>query len=117
MSSFNKVILLGNLTRDPESRTLSSGTKVCTLSLATNRKFRTADGEEKEEVTFCEVDAFGKRGEVLQQYLHKGSPIHIEGRLRLQMWETNDGQKRSKLTVVLENFQFLNDPKRSDRSA
>lgn len=106
MASFNKVILMGNLTRDPEMRVTPNGLSICKLGLAMNRVYSTKDGERKEETTFVDVDAFGKQAEVLSKYLRKGSPLMLEGRLRLDQWES-DGQKRSKLNVVLETFQFV----------
>ena len=108
MASFNKVILAGNLTRDPELRYTPKGTAVARLGLACNRKWKSESGEMKEEVTFVDVDAFGKTAETIGQYLKKGRPILIEGRLRYDTWEDKQsGQKKSKLSVVLENFQFL----------
>jgi single-strand DNA-binding protein len=108
MASFNKVILAGNLTRDPELRYTPKGTAVARLGIACNRKWKSETGEMKEEVTFVDVDAFGKTAETIGQYLKKGRPILIEGRLRYDTWEDKQsGQKKSKLGVVLENFQFL----------
>ncbi len=107
MASFNKVILMGNLTRDPETRVTASGLTICKLGLAVSRVYSTKDGERKEETTFVDIDAFGKQAEVITKYMRKGKPIHVEGRLRLDQWEGQDGQKRSKLSVVLENFQFV----------
>ncbi len=107
MASFNKVILVGNLTRDPELRVTPNNNSICKLGLAVSRTYATRDGERREETTFVDIDAFGKQAEVIAKYMRKGRPIMIEGRLRLDQWETNDGQKRSKLGVVLENFQFL----------
>ncbi len=107
MASFNKVILMGNLTRDPETRVTPSGLTICKMGLAVSRRYSTKDGESREETTFVDVDAFGRQAEVITKYLRKGSPIFMEGRLRFDQWETNDGQKRSKLGVVLENFQFV----------
>lgn len=107
MSSFNKVILLGNLTRDPEMRTTPSGLSIAKLGLAVNRSYSTRDGERKEEVTFIDVDAFGKQAEAISKYLKKGSPLMMEGRLKLDQWEGQSGEKRSKLSVVLESFQFI----------
>ena len=108
MASFNKVILAGNLTRDPELRYTPKGTAVARLGIACNRKWKSETGELKEEVTFVDVDAFGKTAETIGQYLKKGRPILIEGRLRYDTWEDKQTkQKRSKLGVVLENFQFL----------
>jgi single-strand DNA-binding protein len=108
MASFNKVILAGNLTRDPELRYTPKGTAIARLGLACNRKWKSETGEMKEEVTFVDVDAFGKTAETIGQYLKKGRPILIEGRLRYDTWEDKQTkQKKSKLGVVLENFQFL----------
>ncbi|MDB5292758.1 MAG: single-stranded DNA-binding protein [Phycisphaerales bacterium] len=108
MASFNKVLLMGNLTRDPQLKYLPSQTAVAEFGVACNRKFRTAQGEDREEVTFVDVAAFGKTGEVINQYFTKGKPIFIEGRLKYDQWEDKQGGgKRSKLTVVVENFQFV----------
>lgn len=107
MASFNKVILLGNLTRDPEVRTTTSGTSICKFGLATSRISRNSDGESREEVVFVDVDAFGKQAELIGRYFTKGRPIFIEGRLRLDQWESQTGEKRSKICVVLESFQFI----------
>jgi single-strand DNA-binding protein len=108
MASFNKVILAGNLTRDPELRYTPKGTAIARLGIACNRKWKSETGEMKEEVTFVDVDAFGKSAETIGQYLKKGRPILIEGRLRYDTWEDKQsGQKKSKLGVVLETFQFL----------
>jgi single-strand DNA-binding protein len=108
MSSFNKVLLMGNLTRDPQLKYLPSQTAVVEFGVACNRKFRTANGEDKEEVTFVDCTSFGKQAEVINQYFQKGKPIFIEGRLKFDSWEDKtDGKKRSKLTVVIENFQFV----------
>ncbi|MEM1221225.1 MAG: single-stranded DNA-binding protein [Verrucomicrobiota bacterium] len=106
MASFNKVILLGNLTRDPELRVTANGNSICKLGLAVSRAYSTKDGERREETTFVDIDAFGKQAEVISKYMRKGRPIMVEGRLKLDQWES-DGQKRSKLSVVLENFQFV----------
>src|SRR5580658_7977672 len=108
MASFNKVILAGNLTRDPELRYTPKGTAIARLGIACNRKWKSETGELKEEVTFVDVDAFGKQAETIGQYLKKGRPILIEGRLRYDTWEDKQsGQKKSKLGDVLESFQFL----------
>ncbi len=108
MASFNKVLLMGNLTRDPQLKYLPSQMAVAEFGVACNRKFRTAAGEDREEVTFVDVTAFGKTGEVINQYFTKGKPIFIEGRLKYDQWEDKQGGgKRSKLTVVVENFQFV----------
>lgn len=109
MQGFNKVILAGNLTRDPEMRYTPSGTAVARLGLAVNRKWKDAQTNEmKEEVTFVDVDAWGKQAEAISQYLKKGRPILLEGRLKLDQWEDkNTHQKQSKLRVVMESFTFL----------
>jgi single-strand DNA-binding protein len=109
MPGYNKVILIGNLTRDPELRYTPKGVAIAKLGLAVNRSWRdSATGELKEEVTFVDVDAFGKQAETLGQYMKKGSPLMVEGRLRLDSWEDKQtNQKRSKLGVILESFQFL----------
>lgn len=108
MASFNRVFLLGNLTRDPELRYTPKGTAVVKLGLAVNRTWRDETGATKEEVTFVDVDAFGRQAETLSQYMRKGRPLFVEGRLRLDTWEDKQtNQKRSKLGVVLESFQFL----------
>jgi single-strand DNA-binding protein len=108
MASFNKVILMGNLTRDPELRYTPKGTAVAKVGLAVNRVWKTETGEQKEEVTFVDIDVFGRTAENVGQYMRKGSPILIEGRLRLDTWEDKQTQqKRSKLGVVAETVQFL----------
>jgi len=108
MASYNKVILLGNLTRDPELRYTPKGTAVARLGLAVNRSYKSETGETKEEVTFLDVDAWGKQAELICQYLRKGNPLFVEGRLRLDQWDDKQsGQKRSALKVVMENFQFI----------
>jgi single-strand DNA-binding protein len=108
MANFNKVILAGNLTRDPELRYTPKGMAIVKISVAINRTWKNEAGETKEEVTFVDVDAFGRTAENIGQYFKKGRPILIEGRLRLEQWDDKQtGQKRSKLGVVLENFQFM----------
>jgi len=108
MASFNKVILVGNLTRDPEVRYTPKGMAIAKLGIAVNRTWKNEAGETKEEVTFVDVDAFGRQAEVIAQYFRKGKPILVEGRLRLDQWDDKQtGQKRSKLGVVLEGFSFL----------
>jgi single-strand DNA-binding protein len=115
MASFNKVILVGNLTRDPELRYTPKGMAIAKLGLAVNRVWKNEAGESKEEVTFVDIDAFGKQAETIGQYLKKGRPILIEGRLRLDQWDDKQtGQKRSRLGVVLEGFQFLDSGNRGE---
>lgn len=117
MASFNKVFLLGNLTRDPELRTTQNGMAICKFNLACNRSYKAQDGSSKEEVTFVEVDCFGRQAELISKSLTKGSPIFVEGRLKLDQWESNTGEKRSKLSVVLETFQFIGTKRSSDESS
>lgn len=109
MNGFNKVILAGNLTRDPELRYTPSGTAIAKFGLAVNRKWKDSQTNEmKEEVTFIDIDAFGRQAETIGQYLKKGRPILLEGRLKLDQWDDKQTQqKRSKLGVVLESFSFL----------
>jgi len=108
MASFNKVILAGNLTRDPELRYTPKGTAVAKIGLAVNRTWTTETGEKKEEVSFIDIEAWGRQGEVIAQYMKKGRPLLIEGRLKLDSWEDkNTKQKVSKLKVVLESFSFI----------
>jgi len=108
MASFNKVILAGNLTRDPELRYTPKGSAVTNFSLAVNRTWKTESGESKEEVSFIEVEAWGRQGEVIAQYMRKGRPLLVEGRLKQDSWEDKDTHKKqSKLKVVLEGFSFI----------
>jgi single-strand DNA-binding protein len=109
MNGFNKVILAGNLTRDPELRYAPSGTAIAKFGLAVNRKWKDSQTNEmKEEVTFVDIDAFGRQAETIGQYLKKGRPILIEGRLKLDQWDDKQTQqKRSRLGVILESFTFL----------
>lgn len=106
-ASLNKVLLVGNLTKDPELRFVPSGQAVANLRLATNRKYKAASGEWKEEVTYVSVEVWGKSAEACGEYLKKGSPLLVEGRLKLKEWTAQDGQKRSVLEVVAERTQFL----------
>jgi single-strand DNA-binding protein len=108
MANFNKVILAGNLTRDPELRYTPKGTAIASFGLAINRRWKSETGESKEEVTFVDVEAFARQAEVVAQYMKKGRPFLVEGRLRLDQWEDkNTHQKQSKLKVVLEGFSFI----------
>ena len=108
MVSFNKVILMGNLTRDPELRFTPKGTAVAKLGLAVNRVWKTETGETKEDVLFIDVEAFSCQAETIGQYLKKGSPILVEGRLRLDTWDDKQtNQKRTKILVAAENVRFL----------
>ncbi len=117
MASFNKVILAGNLTRDPELRYTPKGTAVAKIGLAVSRNWTNEAGEKKEEVSFIDIEAWGRQGEVLAQYMKKGRPLLVEGRLKLDTWEDkNTKQKVSKLKVVLESFSFI-DSKSGDGGA
>ena len=112
MADFNKVILVGNLTRDPEMRHTSSGAGVCTLGMAINRKF-TSQGETREETCFVDISVWGRQGESCTEYLRKGRSVLVEGRLKLDQWDDREtGKKRSRLSVVAERVQFLSSPQR-----
>lgn len=115
MPNLNRVMIMGNLTRDLELKSLQSGQSVAKGGLAVNRKWKDAGGTEKEEVTFIDFDVWGKTAEAMAKYLSKGKPVYIEGRLQLDQWE-KDGQKFSKLKVVVESFQFI-DGKKDDEPA
>src|SRR3954468_1774363 len=107
-ASFNKVMLMGNLTRDPQVKQLPSNTTVVEFGLAVSRKFKTASGEDREEVAFVDCSAFGRQAETISQFCTKGKPLFVEGRLKYDTWEDKGGAgKRSKLSVVVEHFQFL----------
>lgn len=110
MVSFNKVILLGNLTKDPEIRYNPNGTAVANFSVAVNRRYKQGD-EFKDEVGYFDVVVFGKQAENCSQYLNKGAGVLVDGRLQQRRWETDDGQKRSKIEIVAQNIQFM--PKKS----
>jgi single-strand DNA-binding protein len=108
MASFNKVILLGNLTRDPEIRYTPKGSAVCDLGVAVNRQYTLENGEKREEVTYVDVVLWARLAEIAAEYLKKGRPVFIEGRLQLDTWDDKQsGQKRSKLRVIGENMQML----------
>ena len=107
MANFNKVILLGNLTRDPELRYVPSGAPVCSFDLAVNRSYTTQAGERRDEVCYVTIVVWGKQAETCAEYLKKGRGALVEGRLTLRSWETPDGQKRSKHEVVGERVQFM----------
>ncbi len=119
MSSYNKVILMGNLTKTPELRVTASGLSVGKFTIAVNRSIKSEDGSMKEEATFIDVDCFGKTAENISKFFTKGKPIFLEGRLRLNEWEsknatTGQSEKRSKLTVVLERFEFIGSKSQSE---
>jgi len=106
-ASFNKVLLMGNLTRDPELRYIPSGTAVSTFDLAVNRVYKAQSGEKKQETSFIRTVVWGRRAEVCAEYLKKGSSVFVEGRLRSRSWEGKDGQKRNTIEVIANNVQFL----------
>jgi len=107
MASLNKVLLIGNLTRDPDVRMMSNGRPVCNFGLALNRSYKDAEGNRKEETTFVDVESFGPRAEAIGRFFTKGRAIFIEGRLKLDQWESKEGEKRSALRVVLDSFEFV----------
>jgi single-strand DNA-binding protein len=108
MPNYNKVLLMGRLTRDPEVKYTSGGTAIAKLSMAVNRNWTNKEGQKQEDTTFVDVDAFGRQAEVIGQYFKKGNPIFIEGNLRLDQWDDKQtGEKRSKLKVVLDRFEFI----------
>ncbi|MCB9850752.1 MAG: single-stranded DNA-binding protein [Phycisphaerales bacterium] len=108
MTNFNKVILAGNLTRDPELSYTAGNTAICKFGMAINHKWRDRNsGENREDTCFVDCVAFGRGGETINQYMNKGRPLLVEGRLKYSQWEAQDGGKRSKLEVVVDNFQFL----------
>lgn len=107
MGSLNKVMLMGNMTRDPQLSYLPSQTPVVEFGLAISRKFKKQDGSQGEETCFVDCQMFGKRAEVINKYFKKGDPIFVDGRLKFDQWNAQDGSKRSKLRVFVENFEFL----------
>ena len=108
MANLNKVLLLGNVTRDPEVRYTPKGSAVCDLGVAVNRNYTTDSGEKREEVTFVDVTLWGRTAEVASEYLKKGRPVFVEGRLQMDTWDDKQtGQKRTRLRVVAENMQLL----------
>ena len=109
-ASLNSVFLIGNLTRDPELRYIPSGQAVATFTLAVNRTYIAKTGEKKEEANFIRIVVWAKRAEICHEYLRKGSPVFVEGRLQSRSWDAPDGTKRSTIEVVAENVQFLGRP-------
>jgi single-strand DNA-binding protein len=110
MASYNRVLLMGNLTRNPEIRYTPSGTAVADLGLAVNESFKNKSGETVERTCFVDVVVWSRQAETAAEYLHKGSPVFVEGRLQLDQWETQNGEKRSKLRVRADRVQFLGSP-------
>ena len=124
MGSFSKVVLLGNLTWDPVTGTLPSGAAVCEFGLAVNRRWKDADGQVRDEVLFMDCAAYGKPGQTMSQYLKKGHPVLVEGHLKLDRWQDDQGKARSKVRTVVERFQFIgrgepapSGPNRTDKPA
>lgn len=117
MVDLNKVFLAGNLTRDPELRYIANGTAVASLSLAISRNYTGKDGSKKEEVVFVDISAWGRQAETCGEYLSKGSSLLVEGRLQLDRWETNTGEKRNKLKVVAQRIQFLSTRRKEGEKA
>ena len=117
MANLNKVFLIGNLTRDVDLRYSPTGVAVARMGLATNRIYKTQDGEKKEEVCFVDIVAFNKTAETCNTYLSKGRQVFFEGRLSYRTWETTEGEKRSKLEVIVESMQFLGGPKSGDEKS
>jgi single-strand DNA-binding protein len=108
MPNLNKVMLMGNLTRDPEIKYTPKGTAIANFGIAVNRNYSTEGGEKREEVTFIDIEAFGRTAEIIGEYFKKGRPIYVEGRLKLDTWDDKQtGQKKSKLRVVADSFEFL----------
>lgn len=108
MASLNKVMLIGNLTRDPEVRYTPKGTAVTDIGLAVNRNYSTEGGDRREETTFVDITLWGRQAEIAGQYMKKGRPIYVEGRLQMDTWQDKQtGQNRSRLKIIGENFQFL----------
>ena len=113
MASLNKVLLIGNLTRDPDVKMLSSGRPVCNFGLALNRNYKYGEGNRKEEVTFVDVECYGPRAEAVGRFFTKGRSIFVEGRLKLDQWESKEVEKRSAIRVVLDNFEFVDSKQES----
>jgi single-strand DNA-binding protein len=116
MADYNKVLLMGRLTRDIELRYTSGNQAVANIGLAVNRRWRSKEGEDREETTFVDCEAWGRTAEVMSQYLSKGRPVFIEGRLKLDQWQDKDGSNRSRLRVVVDNFQFIDSRGEGDGS-
>lgn len=107
MANYNKVLLMGRLTRDVELKFTPNNQPVANIGLAVNRRYRTKEGENREETSFIDCEAWGRTAEVMNQYLSKGKPVFVEGRLKLDQWQDKDGTNRSKLRVVVESFEFI----------
>lgn len=117
MANFNKVLFMGNLTRDPELRYLPNGTAVATFTVASNRVYKLQSGEKKQEVVFMRVVVWGRRAETCGEYLAKGSSVFVEGRLQSRTWQGQDGQKRNTVEIIADNVQFLGRPRKEGATA
>jgi single-strand DNA-binding protein len=117
MASYNRVLLMGNLTRNPEIRYTPAGTAVADLGLAVNENFKNKAGETVEQTCFVDVVVWGRQAETSAEYLQKGSPVFVEGRLQLDQWESQQGEKRSKLRVRADRVQFLGSPSKGTEYA
>ncbi len=116
MSDFNKVILMGRLTKDPELRSTTGGTPVCEVGLAVNRHYTTSTGEKKKDTLFIDVVFWNGNAGTISAHAKKGSTIHVEGRLELDQWQKDDGEKRSRIRVVSDSFRFVGSKPDSDSS-
>ena len=116
MTGYNRIVLVGNLTRDPQLSYTPANTPLCKFGLATNRRWKDRDGNAQEEVCYVDCALFGRGAEVFNQYMSKGRPVLVEGRLQYQQWSTPEGDKRSKHEVVVENFTFLGGGREGDAS-
>ena len=116
MASLNKVLLIGNLTRDPDVKMMTNGRPVCNFGLALNRSYKDSEGNKKDETTFVDVECFGPRAEAVGRFFTKGRPIFVEGRLKLDQWESKEGEKRSAIRVVLDNFEFVDSRQESQNN-
>lgn len=117
MRGFSKAIITGNLTRDPELRSTTSGSSICSFSVAVNRTYRGSDGENKEDVSYIDCSAWGKLGEMIAQYAKKGSGVLVSGRLNQRSWEDKTGNKRSSVEIVVEDFNFTGSAPRDGGSS
>jgi single-strand DNA-binding protein len=116
MASLNKVLLIGNLTRDPDVKMMTNGRPVCNFGLALNRSYKDSEGNKKDETTFVDVECFGPRAEAVGRFFTKGRAIFVEGRLKLDQWESKEGEKRSAIRVVLDNFEFVDSRQESQNN-
>lgn len=111
MSSYNRVILMGNLTRDPEMKFTPNQMAITTFGMATNKRWKSPDGQDRNEACYVDIKAWGKQAEAINQYCHKGDALLVEGRLTFESWEAKDGTKRNRLVVTLDKFEFMSSPK------